>query len=428
MNVILHEPVPVYVAPVNPATQRWGVCAIPWMWRHPDGRLMIMINGNQDTHSPDHRQDVPNLFFASKDNGNTWEPLEQPSSYFPEFTGSEPPYVRLKNGSWINFRLNKNRCPMTDLPPVRKVPSANLEHLCYIYRFGDVPDACIAAEVAVYTPDGVPDRVEPGSIDFPDFALSLIGAAKYTDGKNVMVEEYRPIEELFAPQYHSIQGILELSDGTLAGIMFGQCHSVFDRAYGVIYLVVSEDGGKRWKLRSEIGPYDPELDFGYTYENSLAIAPNGDLLVVMRTEHCVPKEVERMTGVMFARSSDLGHTWTKPTAITDSSVTPHLVTLKNGVLVLVYGRPGVHIRYSTDSGFTWSEPISIIGKTLGEHLAAGDDYMDCKYWNMDTYANTFLYAISNDTVLLLYNDMKYQTGDGLNHKAALVRKITFLRE
>lgn len=54
-----------------------------------------------------------------------------------------------------------------------------------------------------------------------------------------------------------------------------------------------------------------------------------------------------------------------------------------------------------------------------------DDDRICKYWDQDTYANTSLYAVSEDTVLLQYNDMKYQTGDGLDHRATLVRKITF---
>ena len=135
-----------------------------------------------------------------------------------------------------------------------------------------------------------------------------------------------------------------------------------------------------------------------------------------------------MTGTMFSRSADNGFSWTKPVAITDSSVTPHLITLDNGVIAFVYGRPGVHVRYSTDNGSTWSEPHTVIGKTLEQFTAEGVEYMDCKYWLQDSYCNTFMYPVSEDTVLLCYNDMKYDSGDGLEHRASLVRKIRFEKE
>ena len=54
--------------------------------------------------------------------------------------------------------------------------------------------------------------------------------------------------------------------------------------------------------------------------------------------------------------------------------------------------------------------------------------MECKFWDMDTYANTLIEVLSEDTFLICYTDMKYQTGDGLNHRATLVRKITFRKE
>lgn len=428
MKIVLHDPIPVHVAPVNAATQKWGVCAVPWMWRYPDGRLMICVGGHQDTHAPDYEQQVPDAYYVSADEGKTWEILKNGPVFLPEFTGSEPPFVRLKNGTWINFRLNRDRQRMNGLPHIKEVPCASLEQMFYIYRFGEIPESCIAAELAVYDAEGNLERIENSRIEFPDYELGLIAASKYTDGEEMLIDAYTPAEELLAPQWQSIQGIVELPDGTLAGTMYGQCPHIQDREYGIVYLAVSSDGGRSWSKRSEIGPYDPALAYGYGYENSLAMAPNGDLIAAMRTEHCVPHNLEPQTGVMFCRSKDFGYTWSKPAAITDSSVTPHLVVLENGVTVLVYGRPGVHVRFSVDSGENWSEPITVIGQTLEAHLAVGDDYMDCKYWKMDTYANTFLYGVSKDSVLLVYNDMKYQTGDGLDHRATLVQRITFFRE
>lgn len=43
-------------------------------------------------------------------------------------------------------------------------------------------------------------------------------------------------------------------------------------------------------------------------------------------------------------------------------------------------------------------------------------------------ARVIIERINNDTVLVLYNDLKYDEGDGIHHKAAFVRKITLKKE
>lgn len=83
---------------------------------------------------------------------------------------------------------------------------------------------------------------------------------------------------------------------------------------------------------------------------------------------------------LLCRSADNGYTWTKPEKVADSSVTPHVVALDDGIVLLIYGRPGVHFKISEDN-----------------------------------------------SVLVLYNNLKYDDGDGLRHKAAFVRKITVER-
>ena len=119
-----------------------------------------------------------------------------------------------------------------------------------------------------------------------------------------------------------------------------------------------------------------------------------------------------------------GYTWTKPRKVADSSVTPHVVALKDGIVILIYGRPGVHFEISEDNGETWSGSYPIIGKTLAEELADGKSYMDAKYFDACSYSNTFVEKLSESSVLVLYNNVKYDDGDGKHHKAAFVRKIT----
>jgi len=102
-------------------------------------------------------------------------------------------------------------------------------------------------------------------------------------------------------------------------------------------------------------------------------------------------------------------------------VTPHIITLQNGVVLVIYGRPGVHFRYSLDSGETFSDPVSIIGKTLDQALADGEGYMECKYGDMQSYSNTFLEILDDGRVAVLFNDLKYlEPGDPEYHKAAFI--------
>lgn len=50
--------------------------------------------------------------------------------------------------------------------------------------------------------------------------------------------------------------------------------------------------------------------------------------------------------------------------------------------------------------------------------------MDAKYFDTVSYSNTFVEKLSDQSILVLYNNLKYDDGDGKNHKATFVRKIT----
>jgi len=424
---IFHEAKPVFIAPVNEHASHWGVYAIPWMWRAPDGKIYICVNGTPDNADIDYGFSPFDLLFVSEDGGESFHEADKESVKLPSFTGVEPPYYRLSDGRFLCVHFCTDNKPIENIEPCKKIPGVNGEFLFYTYRLSDIPLSCRKLELEEYLPDGTLN-VHPLTVDFPSLEYSLFGAGKVTDGKETLVDEYIPMKSLRLGSYHAIHALRELADGTILACASGQATSVSDKVYDMVYCLASEDGGKTFRYRADITSPTDAPKFGYSYENSMTLAPNGDLLVVMRTEHCAELSIEPSTDAMFSRSTDQGHTWSTPVALADSCVTPHLITLKNGVIVFVYGRPGVHMKYSTDSGKTWSEPITLIGKTLSEHYARGDGYMDCKFWDMDTYANTFVEVLSDDTFLICYTDMKYQTGDGLNHRTTLVRKISFKKE
>lgn len=55
----------VYSPPVNTQTSKWGVYAIPKMWRDTGGELVVRFNGEADSGICE--QCVPNLYFVSQD-------------------------------------------------------------------------------------------------------------------------------------------------------------------------------------------------------------------------------------------------------------------------------------------------------------------------------------------------------------------------
>ena len=85
MKVIIGEERLVYSAPVNEVTNKWGLYAIPRMWRDVSGKIIIRVNGEIDMGDTDNMQGAPNLFFVSEDNGKTWEM----SSYVPAGIGED---------------------------------------------------------------------------------------------------------------------------------------------------------------------------------------------------------------------------------------------------------------------------------------------------------------------------------------------------
>ena len=91
---------------------------------------------------------------------------------------------------------------------------------------------------------------------------------------------------------------------------------------------------------------------------------------------------------------------------------------------MIYGRPGVHFKISEDNGANWSKPYNIIGKTLEEERESGKSDSDSKYFDTSSYSNTFAEKISKNTFIVVYNDMKFDEGDGEFHKAGFIQRIT----
>jgi hypothetical protein len=187
-------------------------------------------------------------------------------------------------------------------------------------------------------------------------------------------------------------GILKLGNGDLIATMYGNYEGdvilcdgyppeLNQRKYRTI-VVFSSDKGRTWGDPVLVA-YDRMLGRGIPDDHPLAerglpnevvkptavvpaitqegfreadvtVAPNGNLLCVMRsggrnggTTTLFP------TPLYCSRSTDGGKSWSPPAQIADRGVCPNLVTLPNGIIVCTYSRPGNWLIFSDDNGVSW---------------------------------------------------------------------------
>ena len=112
MKIVLGEEKLVFCAPKNSKTDKWGVYCLPRLWREPSGRLVIQINGDAD--SAVINQDLcPDLFFASNDQGQTWESVDGNQIDMSVHGSVDSPYLFLEDKT-IAVREKSGRKPVTN--------------------------------------------------------------------------------------------------------------------------------------------------------------------------------------------------------------------------------------------------------------------------------------------------------------------------
>lgn len=427
IKIEIGKPILVYAPEMNEKVSKWGVYAIPRMWRAKDGELVIRFNGEADNADINTMFALNNLYFVSKDNGESWlfEPNGEELYDISILTGNDPPYLSLENGEKIFLKYK------TDCAPIKNVPfTKDFKHPCgdamvHSYHYGDIPDECKGIELGRIDAQGN-IRYENINFDFPEREVLVNYKANPDTAYATYVEEYI---QPFIFKYPYLFSVNRLTDGTLVALTTGQNPQVENRFCSEVYLVASEDNGKTWRKRATVASGIDDVPYGYGGDGgevSLAIGSDDSMYCVMRMDMSIHPDNDetKCWGCRFCASFDQGTTWSKPKEIADSSVTPHIVTLGEDVLLVVYGRPGVHFKISTDRGETWSESYSIIGKTLTEERNEGRSDFVSKYGDSCSYSNTFVEKISQDSVIVCYNDLKYPDKNGVKTKAAFVRKIS----
>ena len=269
---------------------------------------------------------APRFFRVSTDGGLTWGP-EQPSP--PEMDGGQASGTLPQGGSIRPVGLSQ---------PVAGEPGWYQQKLVH---FNNDFTAHTIKPTRIYMPDAISKRMEGRS-----YVWSW-------------------------PAFHS--RIETLANGDLMATMYGLFKGDAvgsDRGCRVI-AVRSHDQGLTWQYQGTVShahqdpnPELPGMFAGFT-ESSIAQLAGGKLLCMLRSQGShLPSEYRPL---YVSWSDDLGKTWTTPILTRPHlmNILPTLVTLDNGVVAAVYGRPGVHVAFSTDAGHTWSSRVSF------SHLKVG---------------------------------------------------------
>jgi hypothetical protein len=176
-----------------------------------------------------------------------------------------------------------------------------------------------------------------------------------------------------AAGFHFNPGSFEL-DGVIYASLYG--HYADDVRDRVVW-VSSADEGQTWTAISDVAVGDDEPIDGTEGFNEAFVArvADGSLLAVMRTGNNLP--------LYQARSVDDGAHWDTPAPVTtaDGSVavgiSPNLLLLANGMLVLTTGRPGNRLYVAADGiGESWGNAIAVGSYDSSGYspiVALGDD-------------------------------------------------------
>ena len=384
-NIELDPPVVVSQAPAD--LREWGPWQFPALERLSDGRLQIAFHVAEDAATA--YGTAPGAAI-SDDDGQTWTELE--SADLAATWVSEA--LALPNGD----RLRQVVLPSRKLEEVQdELPEP---FATWTGGYGE--------EVTQYLDERVPAELAGWR-----FARLASGTQEWVEETaNVRMpgaRRHATSGVLVFPRFHRIT---HAPDGSLWGIN----HSlrVVDgvmRNYLAATFIQSTDHGRTWDLLSEI-PYQPnkqvdklwEKREGFT-EPDITFLPDGSVFCLLRTS-----DGSGEAPLYVSRSTDNGHTWSKPTIFDDLGVWPALLTLPNGVTLASYGRPGLYVRATDDpTGHSWGPRVTVVEP--GEV-------------SKDTCSYSALIALDDHTALIGYSDFNYPDKQGTPRKTILTRRVS----
>ena len=386
-KVIVKISRPVIVAQAD-QPEDWGFFQFPVLAQAIDGTLIVDWQMKEDSHTTyglsTKRNHVPMI---SKDKGKSWMPQDR--NY--DFIGDSYKAI-LRDGNFLTVHTPK--AAIVKRADSQMTPVATKGNKSF-YRLDDLPDNLQGIYLEEWDVNLKLKKMFHAKLHDP-------GALRYA------IDGMMPIVWW--------GNIKEMADGTLIAGTYPAYYLNNDGKVlpsGVSFNI-SKDKGHSW-ARIGIIPYTPNLDIdpvapynpdGSFVEPAFEILPDSTFLCVMRTGGVAP--------MYRSFSYDKGRSWTTPEPFTPNGVKPVLQKLRNGVLLLVSGRPGVQVRFNVDgTGQSWTEPIEMMPFMLGDKY---DSDVSCGY--------AAVLEASDNSFYIAYSDFKRKNKRGEERKAIMFREIT----
>lgn len=382
---IIEQSEPVLVAMAD-RKEPWGFFQFPSISTMNDGTLIVTWQMKEDSHKTygkdAERKSVPMM---SKDGGRTWIPRDKGGLTFRK--GYE---TYLNDGGIIRVCTPAAK----DIRSYNSFPNVVAKRGPFsFYNMKDLPE------------------------DLQGVYLNYIGKESYQIHAQIIDA-----------------GLLRYSIGNLMPIVWwGDIKRLSDNSliagtYPAYYLnehgqvlpsgvsfYRTEDNGHTWRVLGKLffkqdSVADKRGD-GRFDEPTFEILADSTFICVMRTGMVSP--------LYRSFSQDKGKTWTIPEPITPNGVLPKLLLLKNGVLVLVSGRPGIQIRFSYDgTGIKWSDPIDMIPFMNADGTYTRD--VSCGY--------PAILENGDNTFYIVYSDFTTKDALGRERKSIWCKKVTVIRK
>lgn len=385
-EVKLSEPVVVAMADKE---YPWGYYQFPSIGKAADGTLIVRWSMKEDSHKAYGAKPRGKNSMMSKDGGNTWSDLDK--NYFAP---SSRHRLEKRNGDV----LQTYSYPAKDITKYSKFPKAidSIKNT----KFYDM--SCL------------PDELQGVYFNYWSKATR--------ESKNV---HGRLIDSCLIR--YAIDGLMpvvwwgdikEMADGTLIA---GTYPSYYADERGKVLpsgvsFYKSTDNGRNWIIQGKIPfqTFNKDTDRkekrkanGFE-EPAFEVLKDSTFMCVMRTGGASP--------MYMSLSKDKGCTWSIPIPFTPNGVMPLLMTLDNGVVVLVSGRPGIQVRFNFDGkGEKWTDPIDM--------LPFMEDYKKTKDNGAATCGYASLLKADDNSFYMVYSDFKAKNELEDVRKAILFRKI-----
>lgn len=381
---------PVVVAQAD-QEEKWGYFQFPTICRSEDGKLIVSWQMNEDSHKAYGK--APKGRAMSRDEGKTWEPLDE--KYFIKGDMS----LTLRNGDVLQIVTPKSK-EINQYSSFPK-PVFNDSHLKMKYYLEkNLPDDLRGVFFNKRDGKTKSNKGIHGEIDDP-------GLIRYAIDDMMPLMWWGEMEEL--------------DDGTILGGIYRTYYLNQDdeTPKSAITFYASKDGGYHWKAIGKI-PYrieeieDKSREYDRTRgfsEASFEVLKDKSLFCVLRSGYNTP--------MYKTYSYDGGRNWTEPEAFTPNGVRPQLLQLYNGIMIMVSGRPGVQLRFCINAdGVNWTEPI--------EMFPFMDENGNYDMWGVSCGYSRLL-SVDKNTFYMVYSDFGTQNTEGELRKSIMFRKVSLTK-